>query len=201
MILPFAFPCIEPAAPLIYYEHMRREFLLYMLGGAIAAVTARGASSSVHEFTLNSIDGKPAPFAQYKGKVLLIVNVASQCGYTPQYKGLEALYRRYKDKGLVVVGVPANNFGGQEQGSNEEIKAFCKRTYDVTFPMYSKVSVAGADKTPLYQFLTSKTGGEIKWNFTKILVDGNGQPLQRFESNVAPESAQLTSAVEKALNL
>jgi len=162
------------------------------------------AASSVHEFTMTSIDGKSAALSQYKGKVMLVVNVASRCGYTPQYKGLQALYEKYKDKGLVVIGVPANNFGGQEPGTNEEIQTFCTRNYSVTFPMMSKVSVKGDDKTPLYQYLTdaasnSSTGGEVRWNFTKFLVDKNGKVIGRFESKVAPDSADLTGAVEKAL--
>lgn len=156
------------------------------------------AASSVYDFTLNSIDGQPAPLADYKGKVLLLVNVASKCGFTPQYTALESLYEKYKDQGLVVIGFPANNFGGQEPGSNEEIKTFCSRTYRVAFPMYSKISVKGEDQAPLYQFLT-ETGGEIKWNFTKFLVDKNGKVIARFESKVTPDSAELTGAVEKAL--
>ncbi len=171
---------------------------------AMLAPMALRAASSVYDFTLPSIDGKPAPIAQYKGKVLLLVNVASKCGYTPQYEGLEALYEKYKDRGLVVMGFPANNFGGQEPGTNEEIKTFCSRTYHVSFPMYSKISVKDADKAPLYQFLTDKasspaTGGEIKWNFTKFLVDRNGKTIARFESNVAPGSADFNKAIEDAL--
>jgi glutathione peroxidase len=163
------------------------------------------AASNVHEFTLNSIDGKPAPLSQYKGKVMLLVNVASKCGYTPQYAGLESLYQKYKDRGLVVIGVPANNFGSQEPGTNEEIKSFCTRTYNVTFPMMSKVSVKGEDETPLYQFLTDpaanpSTGGDVKWNFTKFLIGKDGKILSRFESKVAPDSTELTAAVEQALN-
>ena len=162
-----------------------------------------GASSAL-DFTLNSIDGQPAPLAAYKGKVVLIVNVASFCGFTPQYEGLEAIYRKYKDRGLVVLGFPANNFGAQEPGTNEEIKTFCNRKYDVTFPMYAKISVAGADKAPLYQFLTDKqanpaTGGEIKWNFTKFLVGRDGSVAARFESAVKPESPEVAAAIEKAL--
>jgi len=157
------------------------------------------AASSVHDFALTSIDGKPAPLSSYKGKVLLLVNVASKCGYTPQYTGLQSLYDKYKDRGLVVVGVPANNFGGQEPGTNEEIKTFCTRNYNVTFPMMSKVSVKGEDKTPLYGYLTENTGGDVKWNFSKFLVDKNGKIVSRFESKVTPESPELTSAVEKAL--
>jgi glutathione peroxidase len=153
---------------------------------------------------LNSIDGQPAPLSQYRGKVLLIVNVASKCGYTPQYAGLEAVYEKYKDKGLVVLGFPANNFKAQEPGSDEEIKTFCTRKYSVTFPMYSKISVAGEDKAPLYQYLTDKaanpsTGGEIKWNFTKFLVGKDGKVVQRFEPAVTPESPDVVAAIEEAL--
>ena len=157
------------------------------------------AASSVHEFNLPSIDGAPAPLSAYKGKVVLIVNVASQCGYTPQYAGLEKLYEKYKDKGFAILGFPANNFGAQEPGTNAEIKTFCSRNYNVTFPMYSKISVKGADKAPLYKYLTDSAGGEIKWNFTKFLVDGNGKVISRFESAVEPDSPELAGAVEKAL--
>jgi len=157
------------------------------------------AASSVHEFALPSIDGAPAPLAAYKGKVALLVNVASKCGYTPQYTGLQALYQKYKDQGFVILGFPANNFGAQEPGTNEEIKTFCSSKYMVTFPMYSKISVKGADQAPLYKFLTDTTGGDIKWNFTKILVDGNGKVISRFESKVEPDAPELVGAIEKAL--
>ena len=153
----------------------------------------------MHEFTLNSIDGKPAPLSAYQGKVVLIVNVASRCGFTPQYTGLEALYEKYKDRGFAILGFPANNFGGQEPGTNEEIKTFCSTKYNVTFPMYSKISVKGDDKAPLYQFLTDTTGSEIQWNFTKFLVDKNGKVVARFESKVTPESPEVAGAIEKAL--
>lgn len=169
------------------------------LAGAFFMSASLWAAGSIHEFTLNSIDGKPAPLAEFKGKVVLIVNVASQCGYTPQYTGLESLYRKYKDRGLVVAGFPANNFGAQEPGTNEEIKQFCTRKYNVTFPMYSKVSVKGSDKTPLYSYLTEQAGGEVKWNFTKFLVGRDGKVVARFEPATAPESQELTAAVEKAL--
>jgi len=174
-----------------------------VLAGITLAASLFGASS-VLEYTLNSIDGKPAPLAQYKGKVVMIVNVASFCGYTPQYEGLEKLYEKYKDQGFVILGFPANNFGAQEPGTNEEIKTFCTRNYSVTFPMYAKISVKGADKHPLYQFLTDKqtnpsSGGEIQWNFTKFLIGRDGKVIARFESAVTPESAEVNSAVEKAL--
>jgi len=161
-------------------------------------------ASNVLEFTLNSIDGRPAPLSQYQGKVILIVNVASRCGFTPQYAALEKMYETYKDRGFVILGFPANNFGGQEPGTDEEIKTFCSSKYNVTFPMYSKISVKGADKHPLYQFLTDKqanpsTGGEIQWNFTKFLVDRNGKVVARFEPKVTPDSADVVSAIETAL--
>ena len=153
----------------------------------------------MHEFTLNSIEGKPAPLSAYQGKVVLIVNVASRCGFTPQYAGLEALYEKYKDRGFVILGFPANNFGGQEPGTNEEIKTFCSTKYNVTFPMYSKISVKGDDKAPLYQFLTDATGSEIQWNFTKLLEDKSGKVVARFESKVTPDSPDVAAAIEKAL--
>lgn len=156
------------------------------------------AADSAYEFTMNSITGTPVALKQFSGKPVLFVNVASQCGYTPQYKGLEALYRKYKDQGFVIVGVPANNFGAQEPGSNEEIATFCKRNYDVTFPIMSKVDVKGSSMTPLYSYLT-KTGGDIKWNFTKFLVGKDGKVIERFEPGVEPMDAKVTAAIEKAL--
>ena len=181
---------------------MRKLYLAVLLlvtGSLMAAVATR-----IYDFTLHSIDGKPVALSQYQGKVLLVVNVASRCGFTPQYAALESLYEKYKDRGFVIVGVPANNFGGQEPGTNEEIKTFCSRKYHVSFPMMSKVSVKGEDKTPLYQFLTDKSlnpqiGGEIQWNFTKFLFDKSGKPVQRFEPDVTPDSPQVISAVETAL--
>ena len=178
-----------------------RSYLL--LGVMILMASTMFAASSVYDFTLPNIDGKPMPLAGFKGKVVLMVNVASQCGYTPQYTALEAIYEKYKDQGFVIVGFPANNFGAQEPGTNEEIKTFCTRKYSVTFPMYSKVSVKGDDQTPLYQYLTKQTpapiAGDIKWNFTKFLVDRKGVVVQRFESKVTPDSADVTSAIEKLL--
>jgi len=172
--------------------------------GVMFMTAAISSATTIHDFTLNSIDGQPTSLGQFKGKVVLIVNVASRCGFTPQYVGLEALYNKYKDRGLVILGFPANNFLRQEPGSNEAIKAFCSTKYHVTFPMFAKVSVKGADKTPLYQFLTDKkadpaTGGEVGWNFTKFLADRNGKVIARFASRVEPESAELTRAIEAAL--
>lgn len=175
--------------------------LLIMATSLFAA--GKPAASGVYSFTLNSIDGKPAPLADYKGKVVLIVNVASQCGYTPQYSALESIYEKYKDQGFVILGFPANNFGAQEPGTNEEIKTFCTRKYNVTFPMYSKISVKGGDQDPLYAYLTKDTkpgiSGEIKWNFTKFLIDRNGNVVQRFEPAVTPDSKDVTGAIEQQL--
>jgi glutathione peroxidase len=161
------------------------------------------AASSIYEFTLPSIDGKPLPLANFKGKVVLVVNVASRCGFTPQYSALESTYEKYKDQGFVILGFPANNFGSQEPGTNQEIKTFCQTKYSVTFPMYAKVSVKGDDQTPLYAYLTTKANpalaGDIKWNFTKFLVDRNGIVIQRFEPDVTPDSPEVIAAIEKAL--
>lgn len=174
-----------------------------VIGVILMMTTSLIAASGLYSFTLNSIDGKPAPLADYKGKVILIVNVASQCGYTPQYSALEATYEKYKGQGLVILGFPANNFGAQEPGTNEEIKTFCTRKYSVTFPMYAKISVKGDDQAPLYTYLTKETGagisGDIKWNFTKFLVDRNGKVVQRFEPAVTPDSKEVTEAIEKQL--
>lgn len=181
---------------------MRRLILILTILVASAGVAA--FAKTVYNFTLKSIDGQPVSLKSYHGKVLLLVNVASKCGFTPQYAGLEALYEKYKDRGLVIVGIPANNFAAQEPGTNEEIKKFCSRKYNVTFPMMSKVSVLGEDKTPLYVFLTDKSanpkiGGDIKWNFTKFLFDRKGQPVARFEPAVTPESPEVAKAIESAL--
>jgi glutathione peroxidase len=175
----------------------------YLSLGVILMATSTFAASNLYNFTLPNIDGKPMPLADFKGKVILMVNVASQCGFTPQYSGLEALYEKYKDQGFVILGFPANNFGQQEPGTNEEIKTFCSRKYSVTFPLYSKISVKGSDQAPLYQYLTKDADpshtGDIKWNFTKFLVDRNGTVVQRFEPAVTPDSAEVVSAIEKLL--
>jgi len=181
---------------------VRKFFLMVSL--CVAAVVAGAQSHSIYDFTMKSIDGQPVSLKDYNGKVVMLVNVASKCGFTPQYTALEALYEKYKDRGFVIIGVPANNFGQQEPGTNDEIKKFCSNKYNVTFPMMSKVSVLGEDETPLYRFLTDKStnpqvGGDIKWNFTKFLFDRNGKPLARFEPAVKPDSPEVESAVESAL--
>jgi glutathione peroxidase len=171
---------------------------------SICAGLAAAQAHSIYDFTMKSIDGQPVRLKTYNGKVVLLVNVASKCGFTPQYAGLESLYEKYKDRGFVIVGVPANNFAQQEPGTNEEIKTFCSRKYNVSFPMMSKVSVLGEDETPLYRFLTDKSanpqiGGDIKWNFTKFLFDRNGKPVARFEPAVTPDSPEVQAAIESAL--
>jgi glutathione peroxidase len=155
-------------------------------------------------FTVKDIDGKDVNLTSYKGKVILMLNVASKCGNTPQYAGLEKLYAKYKNQGLVVMGFPANNFGGQEPGSNAEIKEFCAATYQVDFPMFAKVSVKGADQAPLFKFLTAQeckplSKGDIAWNFEKFLVDRNGNLIGRFGNKVQPDDAGLVGAIEGAL--
>ncbi len=159
---------------------------------------------SVLDFTMKDIDGQGVSLNTYRGNVLLIVNVASKCGYTPQYEGLQTLYTKYKDQGLVVLGFPANNFGNQEPGTNEEIKSFCSTKYRVTFPMFAKISVKGDDIHPLYRYLTSREtnpdfAGDISWNFNKFLVGRDGKIVARFESADAPGSAKVVQAVESAL--
>ena len=166
--------------------------------------TDKPAKNTPLQFTVKDIDGKEVNLADYKGKVILVVNVASKCGNTPQYKGLEQMYEKYKADGLVIIGFPANNFGGQEPGSAEQIKEFCSATYHVKFPLMEKISVKGDDKAPLYKFLTEAEtngdfAGEVEWNFGKFLIDRNGAVIARFNPRTKPESPQVVSTVEKAL--
>jgi glutathione peroxidase len=156
----------------------------------------------IYAFTAETIDGAPAPLADYRGKVLLIVNTASKCGFTPQYAGLEDLHRKYRDRGLVVLGFPCNQFGAQEPGDAEEIKNFCSLTYDVSFPMMRKVDINGPAAHPLYAWLKGQKKGllgteSVKWNFTKFLIDRDGRVVDRFAPNVAPKALQ--SAIEAVL--
>ena len=160
------------------------------------------AAKSIYEHKLVDVDGKETSLEEYKGKVLLIVNVASRCGFTRQYKGLQELYREFEEQGLVVCGFPCNQFGGQEPENEKEIKAFCSSKYGVSFPMFSKISVNGPQRHPLYETLignASETKGAVKWNFTKILVSRNGKPIARFGSLTFPSSGKLRKAIEKAL--
>ena len=160
-------------------------------------------NESIYDFPLIDIDGNEMTLEAYKGNVLLIVNVASKCGYTPQYEGLQSIYEEFKDDGLVVIGFPANNFRGQEPGTNEDIKQFCRLEYGVEFPMAAKVSVKGDDQAPLFTYLTSLENqdfdGDIKWNFEKFLIDREGNLIRRFRSSVKPESETLTSAIKSLL--
>src|SRR5215467_8626854 len=160
------------------------------------------SAGSIHDIAIKDIDGKDTTLGAYKGKVLLIVNVASKCGFTPQYTALEAVYEKYKDKGLVILGFPCNQFGAQEPGTDAEIKQFCSSKYSVTFPMFDKLDVNGANRHPLYGMLAgagSPTAGDIKWNFTKFLVSRDGKILKRFESKVKPDAPEVTQAIEAAL--
>ncbi len=181
---------------------MRKLIPILMLCATASMTVAQ--ASSIYDFTMKSIDGQQMSLSSFKGKVVLLVNVASKCGFTPQYSALESVYEKYKDRGLVIVGVPANNFAQQEPGTDAEIKQFCTNKYNVSFPMMSKVSVLGDDKTPLYVFLTDKStdpkfAGDIKWNFTKFLFDRNGNPIARFEPPIKPDAPEVISAIEGAL--
>jgi len=168
----------------------------------LTCVLVQAALAPVYSVKMKSLEGKPFSLADYKGKVVLLVNVASKCGFTPQYKGLQALQDKYKAKGFTVVGVPCNDFGAQEPGSSEEIRKFCTDNYNVTFPITEKVHVNGAEQHPLYARLTGQDAefpGPIQWNFGKFLIGRDGQVLKRFDSAVKPESPELTGAIETAL--
>jgi len=165
-------------------------------------ILAADKMSDLQNIPFNDINDKPTSLKDYAGKVVLVVNVASKCGFTKQYTGLEALYLKYKDKGFVIIGVPSNDFGGQEPGTAEEIKTFCSSKFDVTFPLMAKVHVVGPEKNPLYTALTgpeSAFPGEVKWNFQKFLIGRDGKLAGRFESKVTPESKPLVHAIEEAL--
>jgi glutathione peroxidase len=189
---------------------LRRSLVALMVSAVVVSLTftacgSRGeqvpVATSVHGFTLTDIAGKPHPLDQYRGKVLLIVNVASKCGYTGQYAGLQALYEKYRDRGLVIIGVPSNDFLWQEPGTNEEIAQFCSTKYNVTFPIMAKVAVTGDERIPLYWYLTrdSARPGKIGWNFTKFLIGRDGTVLERFAPGTKPEADEVSQAVERAL--
>jgi len=164
--------------------------------------TSAVRAASLYDVPLKDIDGTATNLSAYKGKVLLVVNVASKCGFTPQYTALEATYKKYSDQGFVILGFPCNQFGGQEPGSNEEIKQFCSSKYSVTFPLFDKLEVNGANRHPLYVMLAGQESpfpGDIKWNFTKFLVGKDGKIIKRFESKVTPDSPEVIAAVEAAL--
>lgn len=189
---------------IVYNDRMKRilfiAFTIFALLIPHQEVSSM-SSQNVHSFTMKTIDGKDQPLSEYKGKTLLVVNVASKCGFTPQYKGLEELYVKYKDRGLVVQGFPANNFMGQEPGTDAEIKEFCSLKYGVSFPMFSKISVKGKNIDPLYEYLTTQSGfdGDIAWNFNKFLVNKDGQVVARFGSRNEPLSKELIDKIEEIL--
>jgi len=169
-----------------------------------ATMSEAPKAKSVLDFTMKDIDGKDVKLKKYKGDVLLIVNTASKCGYTPQYEGLQAIYTKYQSQGFEVLGFPANNFGEQEPGTEKEIKEFCESKYKVTFPMFAKISVKGEDQHPLYNFLTAKEtnpkfAGDISWNFNKFLVNRKGEVVARFSSKDKPDGEAVTQAIEKYL--
>lgn len=176
--------------------------LTWVTGLVLAGVVAACAATKLQEIALKNIDGKPTSLKAYSGKVLLVVNVASKCGLTPQYKALEAVHRKYKDQGFTVLAFPCNDFGAQEPGTNEEIKDFCSTKYNVSFPLFDKLHVKGPEQHPLYTALTGKESpfpGDIKWNFGKFLIGRDGQVIKRFEPKAAPDSAEVTQAIEAAL--
>jgi glutathione peroxidase len=160
---------------------------------------ADAACPPVLDHTFANLRDEPVSLCQFGGKVLLIVNTASECGYTPQFEGLEKLYRRYRDKGFAVLGFPANNFGGQEPGSNKQIAEFCQVNYGITFPMFEKTPVVGANANPLFRELAAKTGKPPRWNFHKYLLDRAGQPVAAFESAVEPDDPKVTGQIEMLL--
>lgn len=182
-------------------KSLTRLFVTALFSGTLA--TAGFAADSVHDFKVKDIDGKEVDLSAYKGKALLIVNVASKCGATPQYENLQALHKQFADKGLVVMGFPANNYGGQEPGTEAEIKEFCSTKYDVEFPMFAKVSVKGDDQAPLFSYLTKAENpdgtGDIKWNFEKFLVSKDGKLLHRFGTRTKPDDEKVIAAIEAAL--
>jgi glutathione peroxidase len=175
--------------------------LVLLVAISLMQIAAAGAAS-LYDITVKNIDGKNVSLSDYKGKVLLIVNVASKCGFTPQYKALEAIYQKYQKQGLVILGFPCNQFGNQEPGTDEEIKQFCTSKYFVTFPMFDKIEVNGPNRHPLYKLLAGKSSpfpGNIGWNFTKFLISRDGTILKRFDSRITPDSAEITNAIATAL--
>jgi glutathione peroxidase len=179
-------------------------FVLTAFAGLSFLQIVSAKNAPLYKFKMKDIDGKDVPLKKYKGDVVLIVNVASKCGYTPQYEGLQATYEKYKAQNFTILGFPANNFGSQEPGTNTEIKEFCESKYKVTFPMFAKISVKGDDQDELYKFLTSKEtnpafAGDITWNFNKFLVDRKGNVVARFSSKDTPDGEAVTSAIEKYL--
>jgi glutathione peroxidase len=187
------------------------KYEIFMLAGLIVLTSIILAQtkekkmerlSMLYSFVMKTIDGKDKSLSDYKGKVLMIVNVASKCGHTPQYKGLEEIYEKYKGRGFMILGFPANNFLKQEPGTNEEIKKFCTLNYGVTFDMFSKISVKGDDQNPLYSYLTkdSPVAGEVKWNFQKYLVDRKGNVVAKYTPGTKPTEKEVTDRIEQLLS-
>jgi len=176
--------------------------IFFVTNGACSQDATSDAATGMFDFTMTTIDGTEKPLRDYAGKVLLLVNTASKCGFTPQYASLEELFRTYRERGFAILAFPANNFGGQEPGSDAEIQEFCTATYDVTFDLFSKISVKGDDMHPLYAYLTGlpEHGGDIQWNFTKFLVGRDGTVLARFNTRVDPMSENVVTSVEEALS-
>jgi glutathione peroxidase len=178
------------------------RFLLSLIAAVILSASASAmAETTAHDFTLTGIDGKPLPLKQFEGHPVLVVNTASECGYTPQYEGLEELWQAYRDKGLVVIGVPSNDFGGQEPGTAEEIAGFCKLNYGVTFPLADKTVVEGSGAHPFYGWAGGQAGpdGLPKWNFHKYLIGADGRFIGWFSTQAKPMGPKIRSAIEKAL--
>lgn len=175
--------------------------VLFAFGTLSAQEAKKKMDSRIYNFTMKTIDGKEKFLGDYKGKVVMVVNTASFCGNTPQYKQLEEIYKKYKDKGLAIIGFPANNFGKQEPGSDTDIRTFCEKNYGVTFDMFSKISVKGEDIHPLYKYLTSESGfnGDIDWNFAKFLVDKNGNVAARFKAKIKPDEKDVIAKIEELL--
>ena len=188
---------------------MKLPLIISVLAGVVGCLSfAMATSTKTHhdqtfyDFKMPNINGKEVSLAKYKGKVLLVVNVASKCGYTPQYEGLEALYKAKKSKGFAILGFPANNFGAQEPGTNSEIKEFCTATYQVNFPMFAKISVKGEDEHPLYKWLISSSDhpdADIDWNFAKFVIGKDGKVVARFKARVKPDAPEVLAAIDGAL--
>ena len=187
--------------PLTFLIFMKTNFFLIAAFCSLFSFAFRQTTKTIYDFNVKDIEGKEFNMAQLKGKKIMIVNTASECGFTPQYKELQALYNKYKGKNFIIIGFPANNFGGQEPGSNSEIKSFCAKNYGVAFPMMSKISVKGEDIAPIYKWLQNKSengvsDGEVKWNFHKFLIDENGHWVRSVGSKVTPMSEEITNWIE-----
>ena len=183
-------------------QHTRPDYLPAMTAALVLSLLLSGGPMRFHEFQVTTIDGKEVSLAAYEGKAVLVVNTASECGYTPQYKGLEELYQAYRKRGLEILAFPSNDFGAQEPGTNAQIKKFCEARYRTTFPLFAKVAVKGAGAAPLYKWLTGqpgKTGGDVTWNFNKFLVDPAGKVVAHLDSSVEPTSAEMRRQVEAVL--